>query len=179
MTNSFIWSELGLYLIPILIVFLVQRYGQGYLKYFDNIPLSLSIILIPLWLTLIHLFSVLIYSFSLIPFVLFISAFLLGLHLYDYIRYVDEFTFRDYYQPASSYLFIILSAFLFGLICLRVYTYFIIWLCIVINIIIVVIYKLTTGLYYYLVVLIDFTFYIIVSYRFSRKILVGYLFITI
>lgn len=124
MTNEFIWSELLLYIIPIVVIFGVQIYGRGYLKYFEGFPLNLSILLIPLWFVLIHLFSVLIFSFSLLPYILFISAFLLGLHLYDYIRRVDVFTFKAYYGPASARLFLILTSFLMGLIILRVYTYF-------------------------------------------------------
>lgn len=124
MTNNFVWSEILLYVVPLIIIALVQRYGAPYLKYFDKYPLNLSMVLIPLWLVLIHIFSLLIYSFSLVPYVLFISAFLLGLHLYDYIRRVDVFTFRQYYILASARLFLILSSFLIGLALLRFYTYF-------------------------------------------------------
>ena len=124
LTNEFIWSELLLYIIPIVVIVSVQRYGQDYLKFFEEFPLNLSIVLIPLWLVLIHLFSVLIFSFSLLPYILFMATFLLALHLYDYIRRVNVFTFRTYYEPASARLFLILTAFLIGLIILRFYTYF-------------------------------------------------------
>lgn len=124
LTNEFIWSELLLYIIPIVVIVSVQRYGQDYLKFFEEFPLNLSIVLIPLWLVLIHLFSVLIFSFSLLPYILFMATFLLALHLYDYIRRVNVFTFRAYYEPASARLFLILTAFLIGLIILRFYTYF-------------------------------------------------------
>lgn len=124
MTNSFVLSELLMYIIPPVIIFLVQKYYKPYLKYFSAFPLNLAILLLPLWLMLIHLFSVLIFGFTLVPYILFITAFALGLQLYDYIRYINEFTFKDYYLPATQLVYSIFSSFLLGLIILRVYTYF-------------------------------------------------------
>ena len=77
MTNDFVFSELLLYIVPVVIIFVVQKYLKSYLKFFDKYPLNLAILLLPLWLTLIHLFSKLIFGFSLIPFILFITAFAL------------------------------------------------------------------------------------------------------
>lgn len=124
MTNDFVFSELLLYIVPVVIIFVVQKYLKSYLKFFDKYPLNLAILLLPLWLTLIHLFSKLIFGFSLIPFILFITAFALGLQLYDYIRRIDMFTFQEYYMPASQLISKMFSAFLVGLVILRVYTYF-------------------------------------------------------
>lgn len=124
MTSPFIWSELLLYLVPIVIIYLMHKYFKAYLKYFKSYPLSLAILLIPLWLILIKLFSSLIFGFSLVSFIVFITSFALGLHLYDYVRLVEVFSFKRYYPPASRLIFTILSAFLFGLILLRFYTYF-------------------------------------------------------
>ncbi|MBZ6526690.1 hypothetical protein HYQ40_02800 [Aerococcaceae bacterium DSM 111021] len=124
MSNSFVLSELLLYIVPPVIIFLVQKYMKSYLKFFDKYPLNLAILLLPLWLTLIHLFSTLIFGFSLIPYILFITAFSLGLQLFDYIRRIEEFTFRDYYLPAAQLAYSVFSAFLVGLVILRIYTYF-------------------------------------------------------
>lgn len=124
MTNEFVLSELLLYIVPVIIIFVVQKYLKSYLKFFDKYPLNLAILLLPLWLTLIHLFSKLIFGFSLIPFILFITAFALGLQLYDYIRRIDMFTFQEYYMLASQLISKMFSAFLVGLVILRVYTYF-------------------------------------------------------
>ena len=57
MTNEFVLSELLLYIVPVIIIFVVQKYSKLYLKFFDKYPLNLAILLLPLWLTLIHLFS--------------------------------------------------------------------------------------------------------------------------
>lgn len=124
MTSPFIWSEILLFTVPIAIIYFVNQYFKSYLKYFEEYPLTLAILLIPLWLTLIKSFSSLIFGFSLVAFIIFITSFALGLHLYDYIRFVNHFSFKKYYQPASRLVFIILSAFLLGLILLRIYTYF-------------------------------------------------------
>lgn len=124
MTNTFIWAEVLLYLVPPIIIFVVNKYLKSYLKYFRGYPLNLAILLLPLWLVLIHLYSLLIFGFSLVPLILFITAFVLGIHLYDFIRRIDKFTFKKYYLPASQLIYTMFSVFLMGLIILRIITYF-------------------------------------------------------
>lgn len=122
--HPFKWIELLLYTLPILLVWVVERFFKHYLKYFKAWPLNLAIILIPMWLVLIYSFSWLIFDYNLVPYIVFITAFMLGLHLYDHIRRIDEFSYNTYYRPASRLVFTALSAFLVGLMVLRLITYF-------------------------------------------------------
>ena len=48
-------SELMIYITPILMVYLIQKYFKEYLKIFKEWPLTMAIILIPLWVTSIYL----------------------------------------------------------------------------------------------------------------------------
>ncbi|MGX7076411.1 hypothetical protein [Globicatella sanguinis] len=118
-------SELMIYIMPILMVYLIQKYFKDYLKFFKEWPLTMAIILIPLWLTSIYLLGWLIFDYNLVPFILFFSCFILGLQLYDYVRSIDHFTFKNYYLMASKLLFQHLSAFFLGLVILRLFTYFV------------------------------------------------------
>lgn len=118
-------SDIMIYLTPILTVFLCQKYFKSSLKYFAGWPLTMAIVLTPLWITSIYLLGWLIFDYNLLPFILFFSCVLLLLHLYDYVRRIDHFTFQSYYLIASKLLFQHLSAFFFGLILLRIVTYFV------------------------------------------------------
>lgn len=124
MASKFQWIEIILYLAPVLTVYFTQKYFKHYLKYFKGWPLTLAIVLIPLWLVMIHSFGWLIFDYNLVPYILFLTAFMLGVQLYDYVRRVDEFWYKDYYQPASQLVFTSFTAFLVGLILLRFLTYF-------------------------------------------------------
>ncbi|WP_124057539.1 hypothetical protein [Vaginisenegalia massiliensis] len=121
--HPFVWFELMIYFLPILLVWLIQRYFRDYLKFFPDWPLSLAQVLIPFWLVLIYELGWLLYDLNVLPFVFFYTAFLLGLQLYDYIRRIDHFSFRHYYKPASELFFTILSCFLFSMMLLRLITY--------------------------------------------------------
>ena len=123
MASKFQWVEILLFLVPVAVVYVAHKYFRPYLKYFKGWPLSLAIVLTPSWLVLIDSFGWLIFDYNLVPYILFITAFMLGCHLYDYVRRVDEFFYRDYYQPASQLIFMSLTSFLTGLIILRFITY--------------------------------------------------------
>lgn len=125
MASEFHWIEIILFLVPVIVVYVSDKYFRSYLKYFKGWPLTLAILLLPLWLVLIHEFGWLIFDYNLIPYILFITAFMLGCHLYDYVRTIDEFFYRDYYRPASQLIFTSFTSFLAGLIILRFITYFI------------------------------------------------------
>lgn len=125
MASKFHWVEIILFLVPVIVVYVSDKYFRPYLKYFKGWPLTLAILLLPLWLVLIHEFGWLIFDYNLIPYILFITAFMLGCHLYDYVRRIDEFFYRNYYRPASQLVFTSFTSFLTGLIILRFITYFI------------------------------------------------------
>ncbi|MBR7928126.1 hypothetical protein KBI51_08040 [Aerococcaceae bacterium zg-ZUI334] len=122
--REFTLIELLLYIVPCIAIYGVQRYLKPHLKYFKQWPITMAMLLIPLWLTLIYLFGWLIFDYNLIPFVLFFSCFVLGLQLYDYVKRISVFTYRQYYLPATKLLFQHLSSFLIGLVLLRIMTYF-------------------------------------------------------
>lgn len=117
-------SEIFIYLFPVLSVYLCQRYLKPYLKIFDKWPITMAILMLPLWVTSIYLLGWLIFDYNLLPFILFFSCFILGLQLYDYVKSIDHFSFQEYYLPASKVLFLHLSSFLIGLMILRFFTYF-------------------------------------------------------
>ncbi len=125
MASKFQWVEILLFITPIIVVYVSNKYFRPYLKYFKGWPLSLAILLLPLWLVLIFEFGWLVFEYNLVPYILFITAFMLGCQLYDYVRRVDEFFYRDYYQPASQLVFTSFTSFLTGLVLLRFITYFI------------------------------------------------------
>lgn len=122
--NQFRWIEIVFYLMPFLLVGIINRYFKHYLKFFKKWPLTLAIVLLPLWLALIYAFGWLIFDYNMVPYILFLTAFMLGLHLYDHIRRINEFSYQTYYRPASQLVFVSLSAFLVGLMVLRLITYF-------------------------------------------------------
>lgn len=124
MTNPFIFSEIFLYIIPPVVIFLIHSKYREHLKFWDEYPLTMAIILIPLWIMLIHLFSQLIFSFSLIFFAIMFAGLAVAIHLFDYIRSIRRFEFKKYYRSAGFVIFASLSMFLIGLIFLRMYTYF-------------------------------------------------------
>ncbi|MGO4927186.1 hypothetical protein ACTQ5J_01110 [Fundicoccus sp. Sow4_F4] len=125
MASKFQWVEILLFITPVVVVYMSHKYFRSYLNYFKGWPLSLAIILLPLWLVMIHEFGWLIFDYNLVPYILFITAFMLGCQLYDFVRRVDEFFYRDYYRPAGQLVFMSFSSFLTGLIILRFITYFI------------------------------------------------------
>src|SRR5699024_7199793 len=106
-------------------VYLIQKYFKEYLKIFKEWPLTMAIILIPLWVTSIYLLVWLIFDYNLVLFILFFLCFILCLLLYVYVRHIDHFTFNNYYLMASKLLFQHLSAFFLGLVILRFFTYFV------------------------------------------------------
>ena len=126
MINAFIISELLLYILPPVIIYLLLNRFQYIFTYFKNWPLNLSLLLIPLWLTLIHCFSILIFTYSLLPLAIFLTIFVLFIHLYQYIRLIQVFHFKKYYPLASRLAFLCFSSFLLSLVILRIFTYFII-----------------------------------------------------
>lgn len=123
MTNSFVLGELLLYFVPVAVVYLLVNEFKPLLSYFKRWPLSVALVLLPLWMVLIHAFSSLIFGYSLLSLALFLAMYCLFVHLYFYIRTIDVFTFKGYYLKAANILFFALSAFLFSLIVLRFITY--------------------------------------------------------
>lgn len=119
------WVEILLYVVPFITIFLTQKYFKSSLKYFVQWPLTVAIVLIPLWLTTIYLFGWLLYDLNVLPFILLICCFSLLLQLYDYIRTINHFTFNRYYLLASKLFFTQLTMFLIGLMILRILTLFI------------------------------------------------------
>ncbi len=126
MINHFIFSELLLYVLPVVVVYLLKTKYHFILDYFKEWPLKLYIVLLPLWMVLIRSFSVLIFGYSLLNLSIFISIYVLFVHLFFYIREIDQFRFKEYYLEAGLILFICQTAFLSSLILLRIYTYFIV-----------------------------------------------------
>lgn len=116
---NFSVGEILQYILPLAMIYLVNRYFRSYLKFVPSWPLTMAIILIPTWLVLIYNFGWIIFGFNLLPFSILLTSFMLGLHLYDYIRRIDRFYIQNYYLPASELIFLSLTAFLVGLILLR------------------------------------------------------------
>lgn len=126
MINSFIFSELLLFIVPIFVVYLLKNKYHFVLDYFEEWSLKMYVVLIPLWMVLIRSFSVLIFSYSLLGLSIFLSIYVLFVHLYFYIQKISKFSFKSYYLEAALILFISQSAFLISLVFLRIYTYFIV-----------------------------------------------------
>lgn len=111
--------ELILYILPLVMILLTNKYFKSYLKYFKHWPLTLAICLLPTWLVLIYAFGWLTFGFNILPLILLLLAFTLGVQLYAYLKRTDHFYFQAYYLPASELSFVILSMHLLGLILLR------------------------------------------------------------
>ena len=124
MTNPFVIGELLLYFVPVAVVYLLVKEFKSALTYFKDWPLSPAIVLLPMWLILIRSFSSLIFGYSLLSLALFLAMYCLFVHLYFHIRTIESFTIQGYYLQAANILFYALSAFLFSLVILRVWTYF-------------------------------------------------------
>ncbi|MBG9979635.1 hypothetical protein HZY91_02115 [Facklamia sp. DSM 111018] len=118
------FAEVVMYGIAILMVIVINRYFRSYLKYFEHWPLNLAIILLPTCLVLIYNLGWIIYGLNILPVIILLTAFVLGLQLYYYIRQVEVFYFQAYYLPASELVFMIFSTFLVGLLMLRIWLLF-------------------------------------------------------
>ncbi|MGY4104785.1 hypothetical protein ACWOA0_04075 [Ignavigranum ruoffiae] len=125
MINHFVFGEIFLYLVPPLLIYLLQNKFHFVLDYFKTFRINLQILLLPLCLSLIQSFSVLIFTYSLLPLALFLTIFILFIHLYYYIQGIAIFDFKEYFPGAAKLAFLCLSSFLLGLVILRIYTYFI------------------------------------------------------
>lgn len=125
MVNEFVLGEILLFLVPAFIVHYIKSRQGDFFTIIQGWPLSYSILLLPLCMSLIKAFSLLIFSYSLLSLAIFLTIFILFIHLYDFIKGIPVFHFRDYYLPAARIAFLSLSAFLLGLVILRIYTYFI------------------------------------------------------
>lgn len=124
MTNAFVLGELLLYFVPIAVIYLLVNEFQEILTVNKEWPLSLAIVLLPMWMVLIHAFSSLIFGYSLLNLALFLAVYCVFIHLFQYVRTIDTFTIKGYYLKAGNVLFYALSAFLFSLVLLRIFTYF-------------------------------------------------------
>lgn len=124
MVNPFIWFELFLYGLPPLAAYLAVIWLKPYLKRLPILPLNPALLLTPMWMACIHAFSLLIFSFSILPVVVLVICFMVGCHLFDYIRRVDRFEFRPYLWQVSPYIFIGLTLSLLSIAVLRIVTYF-------------------------------------------------------
>lgn len=125
MINNFVFGEILLYLTPPLIIYLLRNKFQYIFDYFSPNRINIQMLLLPLWMSLIRSFSVLIFTYSLLPLALFLTIFVLFIHLFYYIQGISRFEFSKYYPGASKLAFLCLSSFLVGLVLLRIYTYFI------------------------------------------------------
>lgn len=121
--HPFSLGEFLNYVVPLVIIWIVNRYYRSYLKFFKHWPLTLAILLIPMWLVLIYNFGWLTFGFNVLPFIILLTAFMLGLQLFYMVREIDRFYFQSYYLPASELIFSILTAHLVGLILLRWWTF--------------------------------------------------------
>lgn len=124
MPNRFIVAELYIYILVVSLFF-----GYLYVRKHESITprskwLTVETILLPSLIFSIKSFSLLIFNFSVMPIFVLIIGFALHIQLYDYIRYIDEFTLSAYWLKASRLIAFLLTACLIGLIGLRVYTYF-------------------------------------------------------
>lgn len=124
MANRFVVAELFLYL---LVAFLFVSYA--FVRKQDigiQTPkwLTFETIMLPSLLLSIQSFSLLIFNFSILPVYVIIIAFALQLHLYEYIRRIDEFTLSAYWSNASRLIAFLLSACLIGIMGVRLITYF-------------------------------------------------------
>lgn len=126
MTSPFKLSELLIYLLPPIIIYIVHSNFRRELATGLPFKVTLAMLLIPIWIVNIVLLSKLIYGFSIIHYVLLMVSFALAIHLYDYVRFIDYFSLQKYSIKASKLAFFLLTIFLISLIILRVITYFIV-----------------------------------------------------
>lgn len=122
--TPFSMGEILLYLYPIALFFIVDYFFKDYLLYFLGWPISYSILFIPSILVMIQCFGRILFQLNIIPFAIFLSTFVVAVHLYQYILVIDEFTYQKYYLKFAKIIFSSLFAFLVGLIILRFYEYF-------------------------------------------------------
>ena len=116
----FDWRELLLYLLPVIYVFLFDRFFREAMSSFSFYKFSLAEMLLPMWWVLIHGFSSFIFGFSLGLLTLYLTLIILVVHLYDYIRRIDVFSYRRYLHQASRVVFLSFSSLLLGLMLLRI-----------------------------------------------------------
>ena len=71
--HPFSLGEFLNYVVPLIIIWIVNRYYRSYLKFFKQWPLTLAILLIPMWLVLIYNFGWLTFGFNVLPFIIHIT----------------------------------------------------------------------------------------------------------
>ena len=118
--QPFDWRELLLYLLPVIYVFLFDRFFREAMSSFSFYKFSLAEMLLPMWWVLIHGFSSFIFGFSLGLLTLYLTLIILVVHLYDYIRRIDVFSYRRSLHQASRVVFLSFSSMLLGLMLLRI-----------------------------------------------------------
>lgn len=122
--NEFHFWECLLYLWPIVNIFIIERYFKNYLKFSSNWPLSLGLVLIPLWLVLIYSFGYLIFQLNILPIIILLTAFSVGVYLSETIRNYRQFFWKDHYLKITEIIFMLLSVHLFSLLLLRWWVFF-------------------------------------------------------
>ncbi|UUX33998.1 hypothetical protein [Fundicoccus culcitae] len=122
--TPFSMGELLLYLYPLVMYVIIEYFFKDYFSYFSGWPLSYSVIFIPSWLVIIYWFGRIIFQLNILPLAIFLTTFVVAVHLYQYVRTIDEFTYQAYYPKVTKIIFTSLSAFLLGLILIRFYEYY-------------------------------------------------------
>lgn len=120
---AFRWQELLLYALPIVMAVAIRRLIRPRLRLL-RVRLNEAILLIPTWLVTIELFGHLLYGVSVFPIWLFVSSVLLGVHLYDYVRTIEEFYYLPYMRDALSQLSKWSFFLVIGMVIARIYSYF-------------------------------------------------------
>lgn len=123
--HSFSVIELLCWIAPIVVVSIERKFLKPMLVELkqQNFFINEAMILIPLWFVLIHGFSYFLLDFSFFYHTLLIAMILLALHLYDYVRMIDIFMFKDYLVDASKIMFTYLSVSLIGFMLSRVVSF--------------------------------------------------------
>lgn len=120
---AFRWQELLLYALPIVMAVAIRRLIRPRLRLL-RVRLNEAILLIPTWLVTIELFGYLLYGVSVFPIWIFVSSVLLGVHLYDYVRTIEEFYYLPYMRDALSQLSKWSFFLVIGMVIARIYSYF-------------------------------------------------------
>ena len=118
--QPFHWSEILLFLWPILILTVLDLVVKPRLTEMTWYRPSLAELTLPTLWVAIHCLSVRLFGFSLGVLAIYLGALFLIVDLYDYIRKITEFHYRSYCHQMGRVLFLTWSSFILGLGVVRI-----------------------------------------------------------
>lgn len=116
----FHWSEIFLYLLPLLAILLVNRYGRPYLTDGKHIKLAVVDVIHPILWLCFHFISTNTFYFSLVPALIFVIALYAIVRLFKQFRRQETVDWPSFWRNLSNIAFIFVFVVYYILVVYRI-----------------------------------------------------------